>query len=485
MTDVRVRFAPSPTGELHIGGARTALFNWLFARHRRGTFLLRIEDTDAERSERRFTDHIFESLKWLGLDWDAEAIHQSQRRKLYEASASKLLHEGSAYRCFCSKARLDELREKAKAAGEPFVYDGACTRLSSDEVEAQMRRGEPYAVRFRVPDEGVTALHDIVYGDVEFENRLIGDFIIVRSDGTPTYNFTAVVDDVDLKISHVIRGDDHLSNTPKQILIYQALGAGVPQFAHLPLILGPDKSRLSKRHGATSVLELREQGFLPEAVFNCLALLGWSYDGVQEIFSREELVEKFSLERVSKAAAIFDTAKLEWMNGYYIRSLPRERIEQEAMVCLRRSGYDVDTRDAQWLSGIIGLELERAKTLREFAQHLDYFFSDTVSYDQKGAEQFFHQEGTEALLEAVSRRVGEMRTFEKEPLERELRALADELGVKFATIVHPTRLALTGRTASPGLFDVVVYLGKERVLARLEQAIRACREFASQKGREL
>jgi glutamyl-tRNA synthetase len=478
MTEVRVRFAPSPTGELHIGGARTALFNWLFARNQHGAFLLRIEDTDVERSETRFTEGIFESLKWLGLDWDAEVIYQSDRAALYAASAAKLLDDGRAYKCLCSKERLDALRAEAKAAGKPFVYDRACANLSPNDVAARVARGESCAVRFRVPDEGVTAFGDLVYGDVEFENRLMGDFIIVRSDGTPTYNFTAVVDDIDLKISHVIRGDDHLSNTPKQILIYRALGANIPQFAHLPLILGADRTRLSKRHGATSVLELREQGFLPEAVFNCLALLGWSYDGVQEIFSRAELVEKFSLERVSKAAAIFDIAKLEWMNGHYIRWLPRQRIEDEVKACLRNCGYDVDSCDSQWLSGIIGLEVERARTLRDFAEHLDYFFSDTVSYEAKAAEKLFHQEGSAALLRAAAQRISQTQQFDREALENELRALARELGVKFASIVHPMRLALTGRTASPGLFDVMFYLGRERVIARLERAVEACRTSA-------
>ncbi len=475
-SEVRVRFAPSPTGTLHVGGARTALFNWLFARKNHGKFLLRIEDTDVKRSTRASLEQILDSLQWLGLQWDEGPFFQSERKAHYEEAIGQLLSTGNAYKCFCTPERLDELRARAKAMSAPFIYDRKCATLSDAEVQRREAQGERCTVRFRVPLSGETIFDDVIFGPVRVENELIGDFVITRSDGLPTYNLCAVVDDYLMNISHVIRGEDHLSNTSKQILLYHALGYPVAKFVHLPLILGPDKTPLSKRHGATDVLQLREEGFLPEAVVNFLALLGWAYNGAAEIFSQDELISKFSLEAVSKAAAVFDATKLLWMNGLYMRSLPQKVVIDRAKAFLASAGYDIPQYDSKWLDGIITLEIERSKTLKELAAHLDFFLSDQLRYDETAVAKFLLREESQEIIEHVRNRLASLEQFDIKTLEQALRSLAEELTLKFGQVVHPTRVALTGCSASPGIFDVITNLGQSRVIARLDSALELIRQ---------
>jgi len=476
-SEVRVRFAPSPTGALHVGGARTALFNWLFARKDHGKFLLRIEDTDVKRSTKAALEQILESLQWLGLQWDEGPFFQSERKAHYEEAIGQLLHTGSnAYKCFCTPERLDELRARAKATSAPFTYDRKCATLSDAEVRRREAQGERCTVRFRVPLSGETIFDDVIFGPVRVENELIGDFVIARSDGLPTYNLCAVVDDYLMNISHVIRGEDHLSNTSKQILLYHALGYPVAKFVHLPLILGPDKAPFSKRHGATDVLQLREEGFLPEAVVNFLALLGWAYNGAAEIFSLDELINKFSLGAVSKAAAVFDATKLLWMNGLYMRSLPQKVVIDRAKAFLASVGHDVSQYDSKWLDGIITLEIERSKTLKEMAAHLEFFLSDQIRYDETAVAKFLLREESREIIGHVRNRLASLEQFDTKTLEHALRSLAEELNLKFGQVVHPTRVALTGSSASPGIFDVITNLGQSRVIARLDSALELIRQ---------
>jgi len=471
MNSIRVRFAPSPTGYLHIGGARTALFNYLFARHNKGTMILRIEDTDIERSTDESSEAIIESLKWLGIDWDEGPIYQSQRMELYKREIARLLEINAAYPCFCSEERLNNIRDEAKKTGKPFVYDKHCLSLSQDEIKRRIENGEKYVIRFRVPDSGITKFDDEIVGDTTFENSLIGDFVIVRSDGNPTYNLTAAIDDADMKITHIIRGDDHISNTPKQILIYEALGYPIPIFAHVPLILGKDRTRLSKRHGATSVLQFRDAGFLSEAMVNFLSLLGWSPgDSSQEIFSKEELIEKFSLERITKSAAVFDTVKLEWMNGVYIRQLPKEVIIKRVKEFFIMRRWDTTNFDNKWFEGIVSLEIERSKTLLEFEDHLKFFLVAEPDYDESAIRKYLTKPEVWDLLTSAQKTIGNTSPFDVQTLEINLRKLASELNISFGKIVHPLRVVLTGRTASPGIFDVIFYLGKEKTISRIETA---------------
>jgi glutamyl-tRNA synthetase len=358
----------------------------------------------------------------------------------------------------------------------PFVYDRKCATLSDAEVRRREAQGERCTVRFRVPLSGETIFDDVIFGPVRVENELIGDFVIARSDGLPTYNLCAVVDDHLMSISHVIRGEDHLSNTSKQVLLYHALGYPVAKFVHLPLILGPDKAPLSKRHGATDVLQLREEGFLPEAVVNFLALLGWAYNGAAEIFSLDELISKFSLEAVSKAAAVFDATKLLWMNGLYIRSLPQKVVIDRAKSFMASVGYDVSQYDSKWLDGIITLEIERSKTLKELAAHLEFFLSDEIRYDETAVAKFLLREESQGILTHVRNRLASLEQFDTKTLEHALRSLAEELTLKFGQVVHPTRVALTGCSASPGIFDVITNLGQSRVIARLDSALELIRQ---------
>lgn len=463
----RVRFAPSPTGHLHIGGARTALFNWLYARHNKGTFILRIEDTDRTRSTEEFIDAIIEGMKWLNLDWDEGPFRQTDRFDVYRGYAEKLLNEGKAYYCYCTPEELEQRRQEALAQGRSLKYDGRCRNL-----KAPLPDRKP-AIRFRMPQDGETVVLDLIKGRTVFDNALLDDLIIVRSDGTPTYNFTVVVDDVDMKISHVIRGDDHLNNTPKQIHIYSALGYEIPLFAHLPMILGPDKARLSKRHGATSVLAYREMGYLPQALVNYLVRLGWSY-GDQEIFTKEELTEHFSFENVGKAASVFNPEKLLWLNGQYIIHSTPEDLADLVMPFLLREKIirENQSLDKSWLAKAIVTLQERAKTLIELADSLRYYISEEIEYNPKAKEKFLKGTNLASLVE-VRDSLKELDDFIAPEIEKIFLAIAERLQTKLGGIAQPVRVAMTGRAESPGIFEVIEILGKDTTLKRLDKAIDA------------
>jgi glutamyl-tRNA synthetase len=465
---VRVRFAPSPTGYLHVGGARTALFNWLFARHHYGVFVLRIEDTDRTRSSAAMTDAILEGLTWLGLDWDEGPLHQADGVQRHRDDALRLLHHTHAYRCFCTPEELDARRARHPGGAAAFRYDRRCLALSPAASAARADAGEPHTIRFRVPP-GTTRWHDAVHGDVAFDNADIEDFIILRRDATPIYNMAVVSDDVAMRITHVIRGDDHISNTPKQILLYVALGAELPTFAHVPMILGPDGRRLSKRHGATAVGEYRQQGFLPEAMFNFLALLGWSPGTDEEILSRAELVARFSLDDVNRKSAIFDTTKLEWMNGRYLTATP----SADLVVPLRAFIPDAAAPDdTAWWTRLVDLLKTRSRTLRDLAEQARTYVTDPVAYDPAAVARHWRDAGAVAdRLSQLRDTVARVQRWDETTLEAALRALAEQLGVGAARLIHPWRVSLTGSAASPGIFDVAVLLGRERVLLRMDNAI--------------
>lgn len=468
--EIRLRFAPSPTGHLHIGGARTALFNYLYAKQQSGKFILRIEDTDLARSTDESTKQILESLKWLGINYDEGPFYQTQRFDMYKKAVDKLLESGKAYKCFCSQERLEQLRSDAKENSTESVYDKKCADLSEEEIQNKIQNGEEYTVRFKSRSDKII-LSDMILGDVEFDLSLIGDFIIARSDGTPVYNLTVVVDDAEMGITHVIRGNDHLSNTPKQIMLFEALGYDPPKYAHLPLILGQDKSRLSKRHGATSVLQFREDGYLPEAIINYLALLGWAYNDSQEIFSKEGLIKLFSLENVSKSSAVFDFDKLSWMNGYYMRDSAEEDVISKAEEYFNIYGHPMDNYDKNWLHGIIKLQIERSRTLKEMFENSQYFFEDEIKeFDEKGVKKFLSKEIINEIFPDVIILFEEIKEFSILNLETELRNLAEKKNLKLTNIVQPLRLALTGRTATPGIFEVIFYLGREKSINRLKKA---------------
>lgn len=471
MSELRVRFAPSPTGTLHIGNVRTALFNWLVARHNDGRFILRIEDTDRERSRQEWADQIMELLKWLGLDWDEGPFYQSERVDIHQGAIDRLVESGDAYPCFCSKERLDELRKKAREESRDFLYDQRCLGLSREEVDRRIAEGEAHTIRFRVPNEGTVAFTDLVYGPKEFNNALLGDFVIARSDGAPTFLLTCAVDDHEMGITLVIRGEDHLSNTPKQILIMRALGWEPPEYAHLPLICGPDRAPLSKRHGATAFAHYRESGYLPEALMNFLALLGWALDDSTELFLPDELIQHFSIERVNRSPAVFDAEKLLWMNGHYIRNLPEDRVLVRVRDRLAEQGWATEDREEEWLSGIIHLIIPRAKTLDDFAPQLRFFLTDDLEYDEKAVKKHLEKEGTRSILEAVRETLDGATDYREEALEAPMRALVDRLGVGFGKIAQPLRVALTGSSASPPIFDVLHFLGRDRVFQRIDYAI--------------
>jgi glutamyl-tRNA synthetase len=462
---VRVRFPPSPTGHLHIGGVRTALFNWLYARHHGGTFVLRIEDTDRTRSTDESIQMILEGLLWLGLDWDEGPYRQTERLAIYQAHAYRLLEEGKAYHCYCSPQELQARREEALRRGETPRYDRRCRDLP------QPPAGRKPAIRLKAPLEGQTRFVDLIHGELTFENSELDDLIILRSDGTPTYNFAVVVDDVTMQITHVIRGDDHIPNTPRQILIYHALDYPLPQFGHVSMILGSDKGRLSKRHGATSVLSYREMGYLPEAFLNYLARLGWAH-GDQEIFTVEELIEQFSLAEVNKAAAIFNPDKLLWLNAHYLRTLPSERLIQELLPHLTREGVvkSPDEIDHGYLARAVDSVRERSKTLVEMVQWLRFYFTDHVVYDNKAAAKFLTAE-TAALLAKLIHALERLPAFDDASIEQVFQRLLAESGLKLGDIAQPARVALTGGTVSPGIYEVMAILGRERVLSRLHQAL--------------
>ncbi|MDN5361935.1 MAG: nondiscriminating glutamyl-tRNA synthetase [Moorella sp. (in: firmicutes)] len=487
MEMVRVRFAPSPTGSLHIGGARTALFNWLFARHHQGAFVLRIDDTDTERSTEASYKEILAAMSWLGLDWDEGPEKggqfgpylQSQRLEIYRREAERLLNEGKAYLCYCTVEELAERRKKAQAEGRPPMYDRRCRYLTPADRTRLEQEGRQPVVRLAVPAEGSTVVRDLIRGEVTFANETIDDFIIFKSNGMPTYNFATVVDDHLMQISHIIRAEEHLSNTPKQILVYGALGYDLPAFAHVPMILAPDRSKLSKRHGATSVEEYRDEGYLPEAIINYLALLGWSPEDEEEIMPLEEMVARFSLERVSKNAAIYDTKKLTWINGHYLREGDLDRVTRLAVPFLQARGLlsgSLPPEEYNHVRGIVGAVRDRVKTLAEVADAASYFFTEVTSYDEKGVRKHFAKPGAAALLEEAGEELKALPEFNALMAEEAYRNLAERKGLSTGQLFHPTRLAISGRTMGPGLFEIMELLGRETVLERLHRAARWIRE---------
>lgn len=462
---VKVRFAPSPTGHLHIGGARTALFNWLFARRHKGTFVLRIEDTDTGRSTDEYIEAIIKGLEWLGLKWDEGPFRQTTRFGIYREYVDKLLKTGEAYYCYCTPEELEQRRQEALANGRSPKYDNRCRSLK------EPLPGRAAAVRFKMPQEGSTIVNDLIKGPIVFENNTLEDMIILRSDGTPTYNFVVVVDDIDMQITHVIRGDDHVNNTPKQIHIYKAFGWEVPEFAHLPMILGSDKTRLSKRHGATSVMSYQEMGFLPDALVNYLVRLGWSY-GDQEVFTREELIRYFSLESVGKSAAVFNPEKLLWLNGQYINGSTPEALAETVMPFLIRDGLipsDLQL-DMPWLSKAILSLKERSRTLVELAHSLRYYILDYVEIEPKAGTKFLKPEHLRSLSE-LKTLLSDISVFDAAEIEKAFILLAERHKLKLGDIAQPARVAITGTTASPGIFEVMEIVGKEKVLKRLIKVI--------------
>ena len=469
----RLRFAPSPTGYLHVGGARTALFNWLYVRRHGGAFLLRIEDTDRARSTDESTQAIFDGLGWLGLDWDEEVVHQGANVERHQRDAHELLERGAAYQCFCTAAELDERRRAAESRGETFRYDRRCDRLPADEVAQRVARGEPSVLRFRVPD-GTTEWDDLVHETIVFPNKDLDDFVILRSDGTPIYNLAVVSDDIAMRITLVMRGDDHISNTPKQILLYRALGAELPRFAHIPMILGTDGKKLSKRHGATAVGDYRHQGILPHAMRNFLALLGWSPGGDLEVMSLEEMIARFSTDGLQKKAAVFDPTKLEWMNGQHLARMTAEELEPLVTPMLIDSGVtreQLSSRRAGYLHLLELLKI-RGRTVHELASQATPYFAESITFDADAvAKQWKDRPATAALLRATRDRLAELDEWAEAPMDQSLRALAESRGIGAGKLFQPLRVALTGSATSPGIFDVLLVLGRERSLERLETAI--------------
>ncbi len=479
---IRVRFAPSPTGYPHVGNIRTALFAWLFARHHGGSFIVRIEDTDVARKVKGAVEAILDSLRWLGLDWDEGPevggkygpYFQSQRLELYRYATQQLISQGDAYYCYCSPQRLEEMRAEQVRRKQPPAYDRHCRDLSEEVWAQKAAEGITPVIRFKTPFNGQTRFRDLIWGEVVFENSTIDDLVLLKSDGYPTYNLANVVDDHEMEISHVIRAEEFLSSTPRHVLLYQALGFELPQFAHMPMLFGADRAKLSKRHGAVSVNEFQKQGYLPEAMLNFLALLGWSLDDRTEILSRQELIDNFSLERVSRTAAIFNRDKLNWMNGVYIRSLSLEDFTRRALPFLD-GGLPSEVKrplSIDYVRQITPLIQERAKTLAEVAELSRFFFIEQLDYDASllvGKDM--SRQSTSQALEVAQQRLGQLEAFDTEFLEALLRPLAVELGLKTGQLFGTLRVAVTGQTAAPPLFQTMAVLGKEQCLRRIEAAL--------------
>jgi glutamyl-tRNA synthetase len=471
-TQVRVRFAPSPTGYPHVGNIRTALFNWLFARHSKGVFILRIEDTDQERKVEGAVEIIMDSLKWLGMDWDEGPYFQSQRLDMYQKYAEQLVNEGKAYYCFCTPERLDAMRKQQMANKLPPGYDRHCRELTADQVEAERKQGKVPVVRFKMPLTGQTAITDLIRGEVVFENSTQDDFVLMKSDGFPTYHLANIVDDHYMKISHVMRAEEWLSSTPRHFLLYRAFNWEPPHFAHMPMILGPDKSKLSKRHGATSINEYQNLGYLPEAMINFLSLLGWSLDDKTEIMTVEEIIKNFSVERVSKTAAVFNMDKLEWMNGVYIRNLSPDSFVERSIPFVEQ-GLPQEVRrpiDTVYLRQIAPLIQERAKTLSEVPGLVDFFFRDKLDYDQAMLIGKLEKAQATAILEKSIVVLQGLSDWRTEPMESAVRPLAEAMSMKAGPFFGVLRVAVTGRTASPPLFQTMEVLGKEKCMSRLAAA---------------
>lgn len=455
------RFPPSPTGFLHVGNARTAIFNWLYARRMKGKFVLRIEDTDIERSTRQAIDIIFEALEWLGLDWDEGPYYQTKRLDIYNRYLERLLDSGHAYYCTCSPDKITAMREKAMATGGKPKYDGTCR-------DKELSKTSEAVIRLKAPLTGTTVVEDVIKGKIVFQNDELDDFIVCRSDGVPTYNFAVVIDDMTMQVNTVIRGDDHVMNTPKQILIYKALDCPLPVFGHVPMVLGTDKSRFSKRHGAVSVSAYRDMGYLPDAMLNYLVRLGWSH-GDQEFFTRQELIEVFDLEHIGRSAGVFDSEKLLALNADHIRATPAEKLVEPLKPFLKRRGIGIE--DSGLLVKIIETLHARSKTLDEMAESALFYFADEIEYEEKAAKKFLKP----AVLDALQLLLAQFETlqsFSEEILETAFMAVMDQTGLKLGKIAQPVRVALTGKTASPGIFEVAAIIGKDKVISRLQKAIR-------------
>ena len=463
---VVTRFPPSPTGHLHLGGARTALFNWLYARHTGGRFILRIEDTDRARSSQASVDSILEALGWMGIEWDEGPYFQSKRSGIYQAHIEKMLHNDRAYHCDCPPDRLDGIRQKALASAGKPKYDGKCR-------DRGLPKGRHTVVRFKAPQSGSTSVHDVVKGDVVFKNSEIDDFIITRGDGSPTYNFVVVVDDMTMGVNTVIRGDDHLMNTPKQILIYQALESPLPAFGHVPMVLGSDRSRLSKRHGAMSVLAYRDMGYLPDAFINYLVRLGWSF-GDQEFFKRDELIAKFSLDRIGQSAGVFNPEKLLALNAEHIQATSPKLLAGWLIPFLKN--HECAVEDRSYIEKAVGTLSARSKTLQEMADGALFYLKTRIEYEDKAARKFLKPEAV-AALQMLSHRISALADFTQKDLEAAFKAVMAETGLKLGKIAQPVRVALTGKTASPGIFEIIEILGKDRVVSRIDQAVAyICRQ---------
>ncbi|MBI4322492.1 MAG: glutamate--tRNA ligase [Chloroflexi bacterium] len=476
--------APSPTGPFHVGGARTALFNWLFARHNEGVFVLRIEDTDVLRSRAEYVDNIVQSFRWLGMDYEEGPeigglfgpYFQMERLHTYRSATERLLAKGAAYYCYCTPEELEAERKTAQANKIAYRYSRRCRNLTAEERRAHEAQGRKPTVRFAMPQQGTVSFDDLIRGRISFGNAELDDLVIVKSDGIPTYNFAVVVDDATMRITHVIRGEDHIPNTPKQIHIYAALGEETPEFAHLPMILGPDRSKLSKRHGALSVLEYRDLGYLPEVLVNYIALLGWSYDDKREIFTRDELISFFTLERVGKTGAIFNVEKLDWMNGYYIRAMPLDKVTDTVLPFLQKAGLlppgQLADEQLAYARGVVALIQERMKRLAEAPELTEFFFQEELAYDasllvSKGLTPL----ETRAALVEVRQHVEPLPQWEPAMLEDVLRALAVELAMKTGQLFGALRVAVTGRTVAPPLFQTMAVLGRDISLRRIDRAI--------------
>lgn len=461
MNDIVTRFPPSPTGYLHVGGARTALFNWLYARHTNGRFVLRIEDTDVERSTQASVDAILEALEWLGIDWDDGPFFQSQRMEIYHDYIRKLLESGAAYYCTCTPDQLEEMRKKAKESGGKPKYDRSCREKNLDRVEGAV-------VRLKAPATGSTVVEDVIKGNIAFQNDELDDYILLRSDGIPTYNYAVVIDDITMGINTVIRGDDHVNNTPRQILLYNALHTPLPTFGHVPMVLGKDRSRLSKRHGAMSVTAYRDMGYLPDALLNYLVRLGWSF-GDQEFFTKDELIEKFTLDKVGKSAGIFDTEKLLALNADHIKAASPRYVSKHLLPFLKEAGCEAE--EGEFLDQVVLTLNARSKTLKEMAEGALFYFPETVPFDADAATKFLN----ESILEPFQMLIVELKTlddFTEKALETPFKIVMEKTGLKFGKIAQPLRVALTGKTVSPGIFEVLEVLGKEKVIKRLEKAVQ-------------
>lgn len=465
---IRTRFAPSPTGYLHVGGARTALFSWLYARKHGGQFILRIEDTDLERSTAESVNAILEGMTWLGLEYDEGPFYQTHRFDRYKDVIARLMEQGDAYYCYCSKEELEEMREQQRANKEKPRYDGRCRHRS------EPRPGVEPVIRFKNPTEGSVIVKDIIRGNVEFKNSELDDLIIARPDGTPTYNLTVVVDDLDMGLTHVIRGDDHLNNSPRQINIFKALGAEPPVFAHVPMILGDDGARLSKRHGAVSVMSYRDEGYLPEALLNYLVRLGWSH-GDQEIFSVDEMIQFFELENVNKAASSFNTEKLLWLNQQYIKNSPAEHVAHHLSWHMGELG--IDPSSGPELAKVVKLQQERAKTLVEMAENSKFFYQDVSEYDEKAARKNLTEKSL-PFLEEMFERLSKLDNWEAEPIHDEVKGCADTNEVGMGKVAQPIRVAITGNTVSPPLDVTLALLGRERTLAAINAAVTWIKDHA-------